>query len=1081
MRQRRSRIKQSRPPAARGSAALADRCAASGERCASCRNSLRAGARFCDACGCVVASSSAPSEFKQVTVLFADVVGSMRLAAALPPERLQALMSELFNRGAAVVQRFQGTVDKFTGDGLMALFGAPAALEDHALRACIAALELQRAAEHLAAEVRRTDDIDLAIRVGLNSGQVIAGEIGTGPGRYTAVGHSVGMAQRMESAAHPGTVLCSQSTALLVERSARLGPAMDVRVKGCDEPVPARQLLGVVSGRMVLGRDEGVLVGRDEELSRLAKLFDSGNTGLIGVIGEAGVGKTRLVAEFTASAAARDNRIVVTRCEAHMEGVGFHTLAHLMRAMFGIDASLSRAEARARAASQVPGLIPDSDDARMLFDAMGLQGSREIVELGADGRRRRLAAMMVRALRAYPARTVFVIEDVQWIDGPSDDVIAALATTADAANSMFIATYRPEFRGALHRSAATAVTLQSLSPSQARQAVRQLLGDDPSVFPLSGRITDTAAGNPLFAEEIIRDLADRGILRGARGAYRLSDGVDYISVPPTVQAVLAARIDRLGVQSKSILNAAAVIGSQFDADMLQTVNPQATAERLAELVAAKLIDQTEFVPVQRFCFHHPLVRSVAYESQLQTTRARTHVTLAEAMQRRKPFSDERAALIATHLEAAGDLPGAYRWHLRAADWLRPRDLPAARVHWDGAGRIADRLPGDDRQVLAMRTAPRMMLLSTSLYIRDDLVTDDTYAELCELTTRTGDETSLAIGMAGRSFSVMVNDSRADEALPMAVELRAMAKRIACDPQTRGIILNSAAFTEFALGDFRSALAITDEILNLPLDGSDVEIAAALSLRGFLLACLGHTPTGTRIMRDAFDLSRPLHPVRFASVQMYSAMLVALGVTDAAGAIGDARAAWQAAESFGDICGIVMARWVYGTILLRIPGSYEAGLAVVRDTRAIVGEHRLGACALISVVTDLAVDSARTGGVDEAIDTIRAVLDGALSGFPILAVFPAAALVDLLIERGTPADLAEARRIPERWRGCNITAAALNLWVLRARARIAQAEGDHGGYAGLAAGYLWLCERYNAVGRLDEARRMATAHALRAAR
>ncbi|HTY28163.1 MAG TPA: adenylate/guanylate cyclase domain-containing protein, partial [Mycobacterium sp.] len=178
------------------------------ERCGSCGHDLRAGARFCDACGCAVAASPAPSEFKQVTVLFADVVGSMRLATALHPERLQAIMHELFNRGAAVVQRFQGTVE-FTGDGLMALFGAPVAVEDHALRACIAALEIQSVTKELSAEVFRSDGVDLRIRVGLNSGEVVAGEISSWPGRYTAVGHPVGMAQRMESAAPPDGVLCS--------------------------------------------------------------------------------------------------------------------------------------------------------------------------------------------------------------------------------------------------------------------------------------------------------------------------------------------------------------------------------------------------------------------------------------------------------------------------------------------------------------------------------------------------------------------------------------------------------------------------------------------------------------------------------------------------------------------------------------------------------------------------------------------------------------------------------------------------------------------------------------------------------
>ena len=193
------------------------------DRCGSCGNDLRAKARFCDVCGSPVSSTTATGEHKQVTVLFADVVGSMKLATALDAERLQQIMFELFNRAAAVVQRYQGIVDKFTGDGLMALFGAPVALEDHALRACISALEIQSVTKELASEVLRRDGVGLQIRVGLNSGEVVAGEIRSGPGQYTAVGHPVGIAQRMQAAAPPGGILCSLSTARLVEGATRLG------------------------------------------------------------------------------------------------------------------------------------------------------------------------------------------------------------------------------------------------------------------------------------------------------------------------------------------------------------------------------------------------------------------------------------------------------------------------------------------------------------------------------------------------------------------------------------------------------------------------------------------------------------------------------------------------------------------------------------------------------------------------------------------------------------------------------------------------------------------------------------------
>jgi adenylate cyclase len=270
-----------------------------GLTCVSCGAFFSPMAKFCSECGARLTQASQAAEYKQVTVLFADVVGSMKLAAVLQTERLRDIMNELFNRAAAVVQRYQGTVDKFTGDGLMALFGAPVALEDHALRACIAALEIQSAAEKFSDEVFRRDGVRLQLRVGLNSGEVVAGSIGSGPGRYTAVGHSVGMAKRMESAAPAAGVLCSLSTSRLVEGAARLGPIEGVVLKDADVPVSARQLLAVESGRTIVGRNEGAMVGRDADLGRLHAIFDSSRSHLIGVVGAPGLGKSRLISEFS--------------------------------------------------------------------------------------------------------------------------------------------------------------------------------------------------------------------------------------------------------------------------------------------------------------------------------------------------------------------------------------------------------------------------------------------------------------------------------------------------------------------------------------------------------------------------------------------------------------------------------------------------------------------------------------------------------------------------------------------------------------------------------------------------------------
>lgn len=362
--------------------------------CGSCGNDLRARSRFCDVCGSPACSPAAVGEHKQVTVLFADVVGSMKLAAALDSERLREVMNELFNRSAAVVQRYQGTLDKFTGDGLMAIFGAPIALEDHALRACIAALEIQSVVGGLADEVLRLDGLSLKLRVGLSSGEVVVGEIGSGPGGYTAVGRAVGMGQRMEASAPAGVVLCSCSTADLVEHSARLGPVENVHIKGANEPVPARRLIAVESGRMVVGRNEGLMVGRDGELSQLHAAVGGGGQ-LVSVVGAPGVGKSRLVDEFSAQVANRGADVAVARCDVHAMPIAFRALARLLRAMFGVD-GLRDEQAREHMVARASMLSsPESADARILFEAMGLTDSvSPPLQVGADGRRHRLVEIM---------------------------------------------------------------------------------------------------------------------------------------------------------------------------------------------------------------------------------------------------------------------------------------------------------------------------------------------------------------------------------------------------------------------------------------------------------------------------------------------------------------------------------------------------------------------------------------------------------------------------------------------------------------------------------------------------------------
>ena len=682
--------------------------------CMRCSAELRPTAKFCDECGSPTTVSATPAEYKQVTVLFADVVHSMDIAVTVGPERLREIMAELVTRAAAVVQRYGGTVDKFTGDGIMAVFGAPAALEDHALRACLAALDIQEEVTHLAAAVERHDGVDLQLRVGLNSGQVITGEIGSAALGYTAIGEQVGMAQRMESVAAPGAVMLSESTARLVEDAAVLGDPQLVRIKGAENTVPARRLLSVAAQRT--SASVSTLVGRDWELSTLAAMLDrstGGRGSVVAVVGPPGIGKTRLTAEAVQLAKSRGAEVFSTFCESHATDIPFHAVARLLRVtgrLSGLDDQTARAQVRAQ--------FPDGDpqDLLLLDDLVGIADPEvELPKIDPDARRRRLTALLNSAQLARSEPALFVVEDAHWIDEVSESMIADFLAVIPQTPSLVLVTYRPEYQGALaHVAGAQTIALAPLSDAETSTLLTELLGPDASVGQIGEMIAGRAAGNPFFAEEITRDLAERGVLVGARGGYACRTDAAEVSVPATLQATIAARIDRLSAAAKHTLVAGAVIGARFNRDLLIALEVDPVVD---ELINAELIDQVRFTPHAEYAFRHPLIRTVAYESQLKSDRTQLHRRLAVAIETREPESaDQNAALIAEHLEAAADAHAAYGWHMRAATWATNRDIAAAWLSWERATKIADALPADDPNRVAMRIAPRTMLCGTAFRV-----------------------------------------------------------------------------------------------------------------------------------------------------------------------------------------------------------------------------------------------------------------------------------------------------------------------------------------------------------------------------
>ncbi|MGB6764451.1 ATP-binding protein [Mycobacterium sp.] len=1036
--------------------------------CRTCGTEPRQGARFCDGCGAPVTAHDTHAEYKQVTVLFADVVRSMDIASVVGAERLREIMTDLADRCAAVVQRYGGTVDKFTGDGIMAVFGAPIALEDHAVRACLAALGVQEEAKRLAVKVKDRDGVDLGLRVGLNSGQVIAGEIGSGPFGYTAIGEQVGMAQRMESVAPPGGVMLSASTARLVENSAVLGEPEIVQIKGADAPVPARRLLGMEERHRAVARAESTLVGRLWERSSLEGLSDraiDGYGSVVALVGPPGIGKSRLVREVATMARDRDFEVFTAFCESHTSQVPFHAVSGLLRAATGVDRLDARA-ARARIRAQTTEAEPE--DVILFDELLGIADPDiPLPSVDPDARRRRLTALVNAASLARTQPALYVIEDAHWIDEVSESMLAEFLTVIPQTPSLVLVTYRPEYEGALTRvHGAQTIALGPLSDPETAALVSELLGSDPSVGLVVTMIAEKAAGNPFFAEEIVRDLAERGVLRGERGGYVSTADVGEFGVPATLQATIAARIDRLDAKAKRTLSGAAVIGSRFSRDLLETLGIDPA---LQDLLSGEFIDQIIFTRQPEYVFHHPLVRTVAYESQLKSDRAELHRRVAAAIESRAlAAADQNAALIAEHLEAAGDLHAAYGWQMRAATWATNRDIAAAWLSWERARKIADALPADEPHQAAMRIAPRTMLCGTGWRVHVN-VAGDRFEELRELCSAAGDKASLAIAMSGLVVDHALQ-GRMREASRLASEAMALIESVGDPTLTVGLSFAAIRVTAMT-GGWSDVLLWSQRVIDLadgdPSKGNFIfgsPLALAFATRGMARYCLGR-PGWRDDLRHGLDMARSADPLSYARAVGY---VYLVGITGGAlrpddSAMREIEDALRIAEQSADDLALTAARMTLGLALVHRQTAVERdrGQQFLAEISEVIvrGGYVLGELPFLNVY--VARERARHGDCDGAIPHMRDAVDhlfreGQLLGWGVPAT---GVLVETLLDRGANGDVVEAEAAIERLAAAPTDdgLAARDIVLLRLRALLARAHGD-------AATYAHFRDRYRDMAR-----------------
>ena len=1047
--------------------------------CGSCGAQSGLTAKFCSECGTPLVPAAQSAEYKQVTVLFADVVRSMHIAAAVGAERLREIMADLTDRCAAVVTRFGGTVGSFTGDGIMAVFGAPVALEDHAFRACLAGLAIQDEAKQLGVDVQDRDGVELRLRVGLNSGQVIAGEIGSGPFGYTTIGEQVGMAQRMESVAPPGGVTLSASTARLVENTATLGERELVDIKGADEPVVAHRLVGIRQDRVIRSAESN-LVGRRWEMSAVEALLDravDGHGAVIGVVGPPGIGKTRLVREVSATASARGVEVFTTFCESHTTQIPFHAVARLLRATNGVEGLGSQA-ARDCLRERVSGADPE--DLLLLDDLLGIADPAvQLPRIDPDARRRRLTALVNAASSARESPAVYVVEDAHWIDAVSESMIADFLTVIPQTPSLVIITYRPEYSGALAQvPGPQPMALAPLSDEESAALITELLGSDTSVAAIGKMIAERAAGTPFFVEEIVRELAGRGVLCGEPGAYRSTAEVAEVSVPATLQATIAARIDRLDRSAKRTLSAAAVIGARFSLDLVSALGVEPSVH---DLLAGQLIDQVGFIGQPEYVFHHPLIRAVAYESQLKADRAELHRRVAVAIEARHPESvDENAALVADHLEAAGDLQAAFEWHMRAGNWSTHRDISGARMSWERARQVADRLPAADVRRSTMRIAPRTLLCATIWRVSASL-DDIGFDELRELATAAGDKRSLVIGMTGL-VQLMQFYGRYTEASRLASHHVELLDSIG-DPELTVGLLMVPMIVKWSVGEVNAAMELSQRAIDTsegdPTMGNLIvgsPLAFALVMRASARCALG-IPGWREDFDEAIGLARRTDKFTFCAVVMFKYIATqswALLPDD--DALQDTAEALEIATQFGDDFSLTNAEFTRGLILVRREDAdRQLGFELLDRARRVALEHRNIIVAAWCTDIEIAAEKVRIGDYDGAIGLCRAVLENEIqSGEMTNRGWCTTVLVEALLNRGRDGDLDDAQDAVDNLAAMPTEPGFVyhELPLLRLNAMLAEARGDEDRYRDFRERYRARAESSGFEGHIALARAMS---------
>jgi class 3 adenylate cyclase/tetratricopeptide (TPR) repeat protein len=768
-------------------------------------------------------------ERKRISILSAELQDAGGLWA-LDPEISHAIVQEGQERLAAGIHRFEGTVNQYSSSGISGFFGAPIAHEDHAQRACYAALHIQEEIRRWANELRRTRGVSLALRIGIDSSEVVVGRVGDDlQMEHSAHGLAVSVAAAVEKLAEPGHTYVTSRIAALAEGFFELHDLGEFDLASAASKVNVYDLEGLGSARTRLdvARIRGLsqFVGRDDETVTLQSALDrvrEGNGQVVGVVAPAGTGKSRLCVEFVDQCRRRGVAVFGAHCPAHGKTVPLLPILELLRHYFDIDPQDVPRSARERIAGRMLLLDPAfSDDLPLVFDLLGVADPNQAaLRLDPDLRQVRLFAFMRRLVELHGQREPFVllIDDLHWVDEASDRFVAELVEAASRSRMLLLVNFRPlEYSPAWSaKSYYHQLPLLPLSEAATGELIGHLLGRDPSLDGLPARIHAQTDGNPFFTEEVVQSLIEAGYLEGTQGNYVLASAIDTLEVPPNVQAVLQARIDRLDEDQKRLLQTAAVIGKEFDESLLGAIVDLDEAQLragLAHLAESEFLIERSIYPIAEYSFKHPQTHQVAEESQLREHRTQTHRKVAQALERLHASElDESAALLAYHWEGAGEPFTAAEWHQRAAYWIGLSDRAEGARHWQRIRELGRDFADDEGLALVGEACYQFLNVGWRVNVPLDERRDALEVGRRAAST-VGDDALLVRVLSGFSACLCVLDGNFSEGFSISEEALALAKSTG-DPEVEIHALVNHADNLLFPGDLRPALADFQRIIEL---------------------------------------------------------------------------------------------------------------------------------------------------------------------------------------------------------------------------------------------------------------------------